>query len=270
MKKLISTDSIGWLGNPNQFINLYDDYFKEGTFDGVEMIAFKPKAKLDYFIDELKKNNISVFSFHGKTGGENRLPTKYGIVMTLVNAFIFGVKSLTVNFKDIDVLFHTPYLMNNKIKEYIFLNKPKTLWIENHDYGEKGIKEAIIQIQDYRNHGINAQGMLDLYHLLAKVSNNKIVEEWEKIVDDIENNLQWFSGVHFPIGNRLDDSLPIEEMTDKILSYFGKRIVPKLDRIVIENQQEGLGMFFSTKNMLEKQKERNRINFLRLKKAKIL
>ncbi len=268
--KLISTDSVGWLGSPRQFVELYKDYFQDGTFNGVEMIAFKPESKLKHFIDRLKTNKIKTISFHGKTGGENRLPAKYGIVMTLVNAFIFGPEKLTATFKDVEILFHTPYLQDKKVKQSITNNKPKALWIENHDYGKKGVEEAIKQIQDYRKNEVNAYGMLDLFHLLAKTPTSELVNDWSKIVSHIESYLKWFSGIHFPIGSRKDDSLPIEVMTDNMLFLFGKKIVPKLKRIVIENQQRGLGMFFPTRNMLDKQRKRNETNFNRLKKAKIL
>lgn len=270
MKKLISTDSIGWLGKPEQFIELYKDYFEDKTFNGVELIAFKPIKKLEKTINVFKQNNIPIISFHSKTGGENRLPTKYGIVMKVVNSFIFGVDTLTKRYKNIEFLSHTPYLENKKVKEIIVNNKPKAVWIENHTYGKKGIKETIELINIYRKLGINVKGMLDLYHLLAYVPVKEMIDSWPKIIEDIESNIKWFSGIHFPIGSRKDDSLPIEQMTDKMLSLFGKKIIPHLERVVIENQQANLGLFYSTKQMLEKQKRRNKINFLRLKRAGIL
>jgi len=268
--KLISTDSVGWLGTPKQFIYLYKNYFEDGTFDGVEMIAFKPLSRLKNFIAVLKKNNIATLSFHGKTGGENRLPPKYGIIMTIVNSFIFSAEKLIKNFKDINFLSHTPYLENKSVKKFIINIKPKTLWIENHNYGEEGIEKAKIQIIDYRKKGVNVYGMLDLYHFLAKVPISKMINDWPKILEKIKTYTEWFSGIHFPIGSRVGDSLPIEKMTDEMLALFGKKIVPYLKRLVIENQQADFGLFGSTKSMLKKQKQRNQVNFLRLKKAKIL
>lgn len=270
MKRIISTDSIGFLGSPQQFLYLYKDYFENNTFDGVEMIAFKPLRRLKNFMDILKKHNIKILSFHGKTGGENRLPKKYGIVIKIVNAFILNVETLIKDFNNIDFLSHTPYFKEKKIKEFIIKTKPKIIWIENHNYGEEGIEEAIREIKDYRRQKINAWGILDLYHFLAKIPTKKIIDDWDKIIKKIENYTQWFSGVHFPIGSRVDDSLPIDQMTDEMLLLFGKRIVPLLKRLVIENQQAGIGLFGSTKKMLEKQKKRNKIIFSRLKKARIL
>lgn len=270
MKKIISTDSIGFLGSPQQFLYLYQDYFENNTFDGVEMIAFKPLRRLKNFMDILKKHNIKILSFHGKTGGENRLPQKYGFVITIVNAFILNVETLIKDFNDIDFLSHTPYFKEKKVKEFIIKTKPKIIWIENHNYGEGGIEETIREIENYRHQKVNAWGMLDLYHFLAKMPTKKIIDDWEKIIKKIENYSQWFSGVHFPIGSRVDDSLPIDQMTDEMLLLFGKKIVPLLKRLVIENQQTGIGLFGSTKKMLEKQKKRNTIIFSRLKKARIL
>ncbi|PIQ72137.1 hypothetical protein COY13_01830 [Candidatus Roizmanbacteria bacterium CG_4_10_14_0_2_um_filter_36_35] len=268
--KLISTDSVGWLGSPEQFIELYGNYFKDGTFDGVEMIAFKPLKKLKNFISILNQHHIPTISFHSKTGGENRLSPKYGIIMTIVNYFIFGVENLILNFKDKEFLSHTPYLENKKVKNFIVFHKPKVLWIENHLYGQKGIEDAKNQIIDYLKKGINAHGMLDLYHLLAKVPTKELVKTWPKIVAEISNYLRWFSGIHLPIGSRKNDSLPIEQITDEMLELFAEKIVPYLDRVVIENQQKNLGLFFSTNKMIKEQKKRNEVNFLRLKKAGIL
>ncbi len=270
MKKLISTDSVGFLGSPNQFVYLYEDYFKDGTFDGVEMIAFKPINRLKKFISVLEKHNIPTVSFHSKTGGENRLPAQYGLIMTVVNSFIFGVEDLIKNFKDKEFLSHTPYLENEQVKKFIFANKPKTLWVENHLYGQKGIEDAKKLISEYRKNGVNTHGMLDVYHFLAKIPTANMVEDWVKIIGEIETYLEWFSGIHFPIGTRTDDSLPIEKMTDQMLDFFGKKIVSRLDRVVIENQQKYFGLICSTKKMLDSQKERNRVNFLRLRKFGIL
>ena len=95
-------------------------------------------------------------------------------------------------------------------------------------------------------------------------------KKWSTIIDEISGYLKWFRGIHFPIGTRKNDSLDIENMSDQMLSLFGKKIVSRLDRVVIENQQKNLGLFFSTKAGLDEIKRRNRINFTRLKKAGIL
>lgn len=268
--KLVSTDSVGWLGTPKQFLYLYQEYFANKTFDGVEMIAFKPITRLKKFIEILKEKNISTLSFHGKTGGENRLPEKYGIVIKIVNLFICDEVSLLKNFPQTDFLSHTPYLKNSQVENNLIRLKPKTLWIENHIYGDRGVEETKDLIINYRKKGINAKGMLDLYHLLAKLPIGKIKKDWIKIIKKIKNYLPWFSGIHLPIGTRKNDSLEIEEITDEMLDIFAKEIVPYLDRIVIENQQAGIGLFGSNWSMLKKQKQRNQINFLRLKKIGIL
>lgn len=267
---LVSTDSIGFLGRPEQFIELWKEYFDNKTFDGVEIIAFKPLSRLSKLISTLGKNNIPVLSFHGKTGGENRLPPKYGIIMGIVNSFIFKAEFLVKNFREIEFLSHTPYLENEKIKNFIVNDKPKTLWIENHTYGKKGIKETIQQISDYRKNGVNAKGMFDLFHLLAKKSAKEMAEEWPQIIDDIQTFIKWFPGLHFPIGTRLDDSLPIDDMTDEMLKLFARKIVLHVERVVFENQQKNLGLFFSTDKMLADQKARNKRIFKRLKKTGVI
>ena len=46
----VSTDSIGFLGGPEQFVYLWKEYFDDKTLTGVEAIAFKPIKKLGKLI----------------------------------------------------------------------------------------------------------------------------------------------------------------------------------------------------------------------------
>ncbi|MCL4363835.1 hypothetical protein M1328_01195 [Patescibacteria group bacterium] len=270
MKKLISTDSVGFLGSPEQFLYLYREYFQDATFDGVEMIAFKPLGRLKNFVAVLEKSGIATVSFHGKTAGENRLPAHYGVVMTIVNSLIFDAWKLAKSFPEVEFLSHTPYLEKNQIKNFLTKRPPKIFWVENHAYGKQGIDNAIKLIEWYWKRGLNAQGMLDVYHLLAKIPPGDLQKKWSTILDEISGYLKWFRGIHFPIGTRKNDSLDIENMSDEMLALFGKKIVSRLDRVVIENQQKNLGLFFSANSAINKIKRRNRINFTRLKKAGIL
>lgn len=266
----ISTDSVGWLGNSEQFIFLYKEYFENNTFDGVEMIAFKPLHRLRRFIDHLKKHRIETTSFHSQTGDDKQFPLTGRIIMSIVNSLIFDIPNLQKYFKNIDPLAHAPYLKNKETKDKIKILKPNTLWIENHNYGELGVKRAIALIDDYRKYGINAKGMLDLYHYLAHLPTKTIIKDWKKIIKKIKLYSRWFSGIHLPIGSRRDDSLPIEDFTDEMLSHFAKEIIPQIEKLVIENQQQGIGLVTSSTRMLIKQKQRNAVNFSRLKKTGIL
>ncbi len=267
-QKIISTDSIGFLGNPKQFLYLYQQYFKDKTFDGVEMIAFKPLKRLKNFIETLEKNGIKTYSFHGRTGGENQFPFQYKLMMYLVNFFILDIDNLS-KFKNIRILIHTPYAKKEKIKNLILKTKPKLL-IENHLSGEKGVIEAIDQIEKYQNLGIKTDGVFDIKHFLFDVNFSQMKKDWLKIIEKIKKYTQWFSYIHFPIGPRSADSLPIIEMTDEMLEVFGKEIIPKIKTLVIENQQNNFGLFYSNQQMLKKQKQRNDFIFKKLKKAKIL
>jgi hypothetical protein len=63
IKRLISTDNIGFLGKPSQFLFLWEEFFKEKYFDGVEMIVFYPKKRLINFIEVLKQKKYSGYLF---------------------------------------------------------------------------------------------------------------------------------------------------------------------------------------------------------------
>lgn len=274
---LVSTDSIGFFGKPEQFVELWKEFFDDKTLDGVEVIAFKPITRLNKLISTLQKNNIKALSFHGKTGGEDRLNFLGRIIMTLVNFGIVDSELLLKNFPKIEFLSHGPYFENELIKQIILRNQPKKIWIENHLRGKRGVDEAIKQINIYRENKINTSGMLDIYHYVAG-SIETLQTEWSNLVSELKpyfllkdkNGQQFFSGIHFPIGSRLGDSLPIDTMTDQMLKLFAKKIIPYVKRIVFENQQSNVGLFFSTDKMLKEQKLRNRRIIERFKKTGII
>jgi hypothetical protein len=273
----VSTDSIGFLGGPEQFVYLWKEYFDDKTLTGVEAIAFKPIKKLGNLISILQKNNIPVVSFHGRTGGENQLHLPGKIIMSLVNQGIVDAEGLLKNFPKIEFLSHGPYFEEESKKQIVIKYQPKKIWIENHLSGRRGVEDAIKQINIYRENNINTSGMLDIYHYVAN-SITTLETDWSKIVEELEmyfllkdkNGRQLFNGIHFPIGSRLGDSLPVDDMTDQMLKIFAQKIIPNVERVVFENQQVNIGLFFSTKAMLRIQKERNRRIIERLKKTGII
>jgi hypothetical protein len=155
--------------------------------------------------------------------------------------------------------------------------QPKKIWIENHLSGKQGVEDAIKQIIIYRENKINVSGMLDIYHYIAH-SVKSLQINWPNLVEELKsyillkdkNGQQFFYGIHFPIGSRLGDSLPIDNMSDQMLVLFAQKIIPYVKRVVFENQQTPLGLFFSTNKMLKKQKVRNKRIIERLKKTGIL
>ena len=274
---LVSTDSVGFLGKPEQFIYLWQEYFDDKTLAGVEVIAFKTLTRLNKLVSTLQKNNIPVFSFHGKTGGEDQLDLSGKIIMTLVNLAMLDVEMILKNFPEIEFLSHGPYFEEDSIRGVILKYKPNKIWIENHLRGREGIENAIKQINIYRKNKINTSGMLDIYHYAANYT-EAFQTNWTKLVSELEsyillrdkNGMQYFNGIHFPIGSRLGDSLPIDDMTDQMLELFAQKIIPLVDRVVFENQQKNLGLFFSTKEMLVEQKIRNKRIIERFKKTGII
>ena len=274
---LVSTDSIGFLGRSEQFTHLWKEYFDNKTLDGVEAIAFKPLSRLNKLVSKLEKNKIKVLSFHGKTGKENFSNFLPSIVMPVVNYCIADVCTLFNYFPKIEFLSHNPYFKEDSVKQTIIKHHPRKIWIENNLYGKKGADETIKLIITYRENNINAHGMLDIYHYIA--NSTKILKtSWPKLVDELElyfllkdkNGMNLFTGIHFPIGSRLDDSLPIDDITDDMLELFAQKIIPHVERVVFENQQKDLGLFFSTNSMILEQKKRNKRIIKRLKKTGII
>lgn len=276
---LVSTDSIGFFGRPEQFIKLWKEYFDDKTLDGVEVIAFKPINRLNKLISIFKKNNIPVLSFHGKTGDVKQLSILKRITLYLVNTTFVNTNKLLRNFSsDKDILFHTSLTKIKNIEKIVIENLPKKLWIENNPSGKKEAEETINQIINYRKKGVRTYGMFDIFHFIRNLSMPNLKNDWPNVVKQIEyyvklkdrSGTQFFTGIHFPIGTRLADSLPIDDMTDKMLKQFAQKIIPHVERIVFENQQTLLGLFFSTNKMLEEQKRRNIRIIQRLKKTGII
>lgn len=274
---LVSTDSIGFFGKPEQFIKLWGEYFDDKTLAGVEAIAFKPITRLNNLISILNKNDIPVLSFHGKTGQENLLNIFIAIVMIAVNTYIFEAETLFKYFPEIEFLSHAPYLQNKIVKKTILKNNPKKIWIENSFYGKQGVENTIKQIIFYRKNKIDSSGMLDVYHYVANETKS-LQTNWVKIVDELRSYIllkdnkgrQFFNGIHFPVGSRVDDSLPIDSMSDQMLELFAQKIIPHVERVVFENQQTFPGLLCSTDKMIEKQRLRNKRIIERLKKTGII
>lgn len=274
---LLSTDSLGMFGHPEQFIYLWKKYFDRAIFDGVEAIGFKPVSKINNLIRIFKENNIRVLSIHGKTGGENELNLRPRIIMTFLNYFILNAKTIILKFPQIDFLSHAPHFKVASVEKNILKLRPKKLWIENHLPSDQGMKDVIEQVVYYRKMGIDCTGMLDVYHFAADNQEN-ITNDWEKLVREIkkytsmidENGRPLIEGIHFPIGNRVDDSLPIFNLTDSMLNMFAVEVMPNIQRIVFENQQSFPGMIFSHNKLLEKQKDRNETIVERLIKTGII
>lgn len=274
---LVSTDSIGFFGKPEQFVELWKEFFDNKTLDGVEVVAFKPLSKINRLISIFKKNNIRVLSFHGRTGGENLLGFKLRVIMIFLNNFIEEAVNLFKYFPEVEYLSHTPYFENKAVYQAVMQNQPKKIWIENHLQGRLGVEDAIKQINIYRKKGINAYGMLDIFHYVVHSEKN-FFKNWPNTVEELRSYFllkdnqgkPLFSGIHFPIGTRINDSLPIDSMTDKMLKLFAQKTIPLVERVVFENQQKNLGLFFSTKKMMEEQKVRNKNVFERLKRTGII
>jgi hypothetical protein len=272
----VSTDSIGFFGSSQQFIFLWKKYFDNNFLTGVEAIAFKPLNKTQTLIEDLKRYKISVVSFHGKTGGEELLDLFYRVSMLFINSKIIDTQILLKKFPEIEFLSHSPHFENHNIYKYIIYSHPKKIWVENHLYGKKGIDETIKQIVKFRNDNILADGMLDIYHYVCHEPS--FLDNWSTIVYELKNYIlqkdasdnQLFTGIHFPIGSRLNDSLPIDSMSDTMLELFAKNIIPHITRVVFENQQSGIGLIISSKKMLEKQRARNFRIIERLKKTGII
>ncbi len=276
---LVSTDSIGFLGKPEQFISLWKEYFDDNTLNGVEVIAFRPLSRLNKLVSTLEKNKIPVLSFHGKTGDVKQLSILKRIILNLINVAFINIDILLDNFgNDKDILFHSSLTEIDGVEKNIIKKPPIKLWIENNPSGKEEIYKTVGQVKKYRQEKINAFGLFDVFHFVRNLSTPTLIKSWENIVKQIEyyvklkdkNGRQFFTGIHFPIGTRLADSLPVDDMTDEMLALFAQKIIPHVERVVFENQQVFLGLLLSTNKMIKEQRIRNKKTIERLKKTGII
>lgn len=256
---LVSTDSVGFLGGADEFLYLWEDYFKKKVIDGVEMIGLRPIFKTKKFIEKLKEKNIKTISIHGRTGILKDLNLIKKNFLRLINFFIFDYRELIKNFPEQEFLFHSLYLENKDIQKQILKNPPKALWIENSltDIDFRELDNTLRLVDFFKKNKINCFGMLDLYHALSFNSTKDIVDNWFKLFGKLKKYLKYFSGIHLPIGPRLEDSLPVELVNDEKIEFLKKEILSIPSRIVIENSQHYPALLFSTAQMFKKQKERN-------------
>lgn len=258
---LVSTDSIGFLGTASQFLYLWDEYFKDGFLSGVELIGFKPVFKTKKIFEKLNKKNIKVISIHGKIGTVPKLDLIRKIFLRMIDFFILEYSQLIKNFSECEFLFHSTYLKNPQIQKEILKNPPEVLWIENSSSLQKNfneLDETLKLVDFFRKHKIKSFGMLDLYHATAFRSPEEIINDWFFIFKQLKKYLNYFSGIHLPIGPRLSDALPIELADREKIDFLKKEILSNPQRIVIENPQTYSSFIFLTDKMIKNQKDRNK------------
>ena len=275
-KYIVSSDSIGALGTISDFLFLWKDYFDSNIFDGVEVIANLPMFRLTQLITDLEHNHIPVFSLHGKTGYESIDSLIVKVYIALLNLILIPTKQLLTRFSKFNILVHAPYV--KKKFNLIVNNPPQQLIVENHMNHDYSISEVIKIVTLLRQQHINATGLIDIYHYVNYLSTNEILNSWGEIVNKISEYLKMtddqgikiFSIIHLPIGPRLGDNLPIDQMTDQMLTEFAEKVIPLVEVVTFENQQKNIGLLLSTQSMLNRQKERNKRVFDRLIKTNVL
>lgn len=101
--------------------------------------------------------------------------------------------------------------------QYSLASAYSHLTIENGQLSRDG-QSTVELIERMRNAGaIRTTGTLDLVHLIVGYSQEEpsfsiVSHHWGKVLRFLEKHRQYFRHLHFPLGTKKDDSLPILEM----------------------------------------------------------
>ncbi|MCS7093296.1 MAG: hypothetical protein NZL96_02625 [Patescibacteria group bacterium] len=264
LELLVSSDSLGIFGTAEQFLFLWEETFKRGVLSGVELIGFRPIRRIKKFIEKLGQKKIKVLSIHGRTGLRSEGQLTSTILLRILDLLIASYNELVFNYLEIDLLLHSTYAGSPQVKEEILSHPPKRLWIENAkaDKDFRELDQTLKLVDFFRKNRIDCRAMLDLYHAFAFKTHREIVKEWFSLFKRLRPYLKNFDGIHLPVGTRISDSLPIDLIDESRLSFLREEILSKASRVVIENQQAGTGLLFSSTSSLTSQKQRN-LNILR-------
>jgi hypothetical protein len=116
---------------------------------------------------------------------------------------------------------------------------PKEIWVENHAYGLNGVLEMESSVEHLMAQGLPVKIMFDMAHFTVPWAQADYHKAWEMMLEQLERlTLRYSVGVHFPIGDLADDSLPVldeKRLTDGMLADF-KPFLNRLETVVFECQ----------------------------------
>lgn len=268
---LVSTDSTGFFGRPMHWKKAWEFAWQDSAFGGYEAIAWggQMTAWTDYLLENAKELGCNVVGLHGRTGG---IHETYGgfdrVILGTLNRFILPTPDLIKRAPSVDyILIHGPELRNESYHRLLRekTSQVKLLYVENHlRPGADG--QALSVAQDLRMAGVNAGVMFDLFHdFMHRRLNGDIASSWNKTLFKLRQVLEQKDfegqaipvGIHVPVGTKVGDSLPFDAMTPSMWQNLGSLMQTRKDiRVVIENQQTGLGNVMPIQ--LASQVDRNR------------
>ena len=267
----VSTDVGGVLGGPKAWKEAWAPAMTHERFLGFEMLGWKWMNPL---LTQASEQGCNIIGIHGRTGGVNdTYGLKDRIVLGTLNRILINTPELVTHGHEVGyVLIHAPEARVTKNLAAIVGNDPehkptvKRLFVENHiRTGRLGSAKEVAQ---YLNgEGVSTGVMIDLVHLMnAYDHRNSFADQWRFCLPLVQKTFEEFStyspdiklGLHVPVGTKIDDSLPLDQITPAMWQDLTSIIHTRSDAIVIiENQQEGRGSIRASQKSLRTIRSRN-------------
>lgn len=277
---IVSSDCVGRFGDPNETDNVWDFAKREEGFLGVEVIAWKNIVRN---FDRLIQGKLKVAGLHGRMGRHKSEPLGSKLRSSALDSNIVGVDELLKEApKTSYVLMHSAYLDNPQVKEKVTENVKsiRTILIENHVH-KGALNEALGHAFSLRKNGVNAGIMIDIVHYFYETGKKpkEFSLYWSDMVLAVERTIEAAKkedpkmpiGIHIPVGTREDDSLFMDGIEAKQWQKLAGIIHDRPNTpVILENQQDGLGLYFLTAEDALTQKNRNEKNFKNLVRNEVI
>lgn len=239
----------------------------------VEPIGIGPASFLRLHINQLADAGYLVSEIHGPTGSDGKRSFIDEARIRGMQTVFVSPKTLVGKFSDHELLIHTPVAAQQDVFRAFARKPPTYAWIENHNFGTKGVSEAASLVDRWRRAGIPTGLMYDVVHKIgpdALTSQREFPKAWTGMFHTMKRYSSLITGVHFPVGTFPADSLPMQWISDDMLKEFNNTLPRHVRTVVVENQQDGGRLLFLSRRAACDAQRRNGIIFHRLQKAEIV
>lgn len=273
----VSTDAAGVLAGPGDWRRVWDHVEDHENFLGLEVLGWRWAPVL------LERNTLPVIGVHGRTGGiHDCYNIPHQATLGLLNGLILSTPELVTEYgaRDGYVLIHSPEI--RKTVNYIAITGDEEngiprpdinlLFIENH-IRPGALGAAVESALKLRARGVRVGVMMDVFHLLSEYDGHESLNErWADSLHLMHHQLEALAkypdvriGFHIPMGTKVDDSLPIAQLSPNMWRDLGNVMHCTQERgdivVVIEDQQAGLGAIGGSPTMRNKVRSYNQMIF---------
>lgn len=202
---VISTDSLGLVRADWKLLR----QMWGSLTDKAEVIGFR--SMLERLYDQAADCGFHIQEIHGRVGWNRDM---FGSIMTdVADTLIVSTAELIDQYAaNCPVLLHTTEALAN---EKLIISKKesiKLLWVENQPHSG-AVNDTEKTIKTFNDQGVSVGFMFDLAHYLYGENDNdqKFSQRWEKTLNVLNDIIKTNAhvGIHFPIGTRKNDSLPV-------------------------------------------------------------